>query len=152
MLSFGCGSAQKSHFGVSASFLHSSEYDFIPFPGGQLGRLAAPEFGSLELRATFDTILLFSNIGFDAFASVRFPGAPLRVYLGGGPDVLVFMAGNALPGQEGPLVFFGAHGMVGLEPLSGNVRPFAELQPAAAFIYGEPVFGLKLRPGVNVYP
>lgn len=35
--------------------------------------------------------------------------------------------------------------------LAERVRPFAELQPAATLLYGEPVFGLKARAGVTVY-
>lgn len=151
-LCFASTHAQETYFGGGAAFITSSAYGPAPLLSAQIGRLTAPEFGSLELRATFDTLLLFSNVGFDAFTSVRFPSASSRVYLGGGPDVLIVTAVDTLPLGEGPQVFFGAHGTVGLEPLSGSVRPFAELQPAAALIYGEPVFGLRLRAGVNVYP
>jgi len=149
VLGIGWGQA-RSYYGLGVSLSSSSEYSLVPLLSVQVGGPAAPEFGSLELRATLDTVLLFSNVGFDAFASVRYPDAALRLYLGGGPDVFVFMAVDPPPGWEGPQVFFGAHGTVGLEALTGSVRPFAELQPAAALIYNEPVFGLRLRVGLNL--
>lgn len=152
VLGLGWGQAQ-GYYGLGASLSSSSQYGLkyglAPLLSAQIGGPAAPEFGDFELRATFDTLILFSNVGLDVLTSVHYPEASLRVYLGGGPDVLVFMAVDPLPGQEGPLVFFGAHGTVGLESLSGGVRPFAELQPAAALIYREPVFALRLRVGVN---
>ena len=149
-LGSGMSRAQGSYFGFGASLSRSSQYGLTPLLSAQIGRPAAPEFGGFELRATFDTLILFSDVGLDALTSVRHPDASLRLYLGGGPDVLVFMAVDPLPGQEGPLVFFGAHGTVGLEALTSGVRPFAELQPAAALIYDEPVFGLRLRVGLNL--
>lgn len=121
VLGLGWGQAQSNYFGLGASLSGSSQYGLkyglAPLVSVQIGGRAAPEFGGLELRATFDTLLLFSNVGLDALTSVRYPDASLRLYFGGGPDVLVFMRVDPLPGQEGPLVFFGAHGTVGLESL-----------------------------------
>lgn len=156
VLGLGWGQAQSNYFGLGASLSSSSQYGLkyglAPLLSVQIGGPgpAAPEFGSFELRATFNTLILFSDVGLDALTPVRYPDASLRLYLGGGPDVLVFATMDPPPGSEGLLVFFGAHGTVGLESLSGGVRPFAELQPAAALIYNEPVFGLRLRVGINL--
>lgn len=150
-LCFASAHAQKTYFGVGGSYVTSSAYASVPLVSLQVGGPTAPEFGSLEVRAALDTILLFSNLSIDVFASVRPADAPLRVYFGGGPDILVFAPLDSVPGQERLPVSFGLHGTVGLEPLTGSVRPFAELQPAAALLYGDPVFGFKLRVGINVY-
>ncbi len=149
-LCFASGHAQKTYFGVGGSHVTSSAYALVPLVSLQVGGPTAPEFGSSEVRAALDTILLFSNRGIDVFASVCPADAPLQVYFGGGPDILVFAPLDSVPGQEHLPVSFGLHGTVGLEPLGGSVRPFAEMQPAAALIYSEPVFGLRLRAGVNV--
>lgn len=149
------GYTQGSYVGVGGTWQTSSAYPSVPLVSVQIGGPTAPEFGSLEVRAALDTVLLFSNLGVDAFASVRLPDASLRIYFGGGPDVLVLITGHAPPGREGAQVFFGAHGTVGLEVLAGvltrGVRLYAELQPAAALLYGEPVFGLRARAGLNFY-
>lgn len=143
--------AQESYFGVGGSYVVSSAYASVPLLSLQVGGPTAPEFGSFEVRAALDTVLLFSDIGFDAFASVRLTDAPLRVYFGGGPDIVVFAPLDSVPGQERLPVSFGLHGTVGLEFLSGTARPFAELQPAAAFLYGNLVSGLRARAGLNFY-
>lgn len=150
---FGTGQAQ-SYVGFGLSYVALTappQYGLPILPELQVGGLTAPEFGSVKLRASLGTLLLFSNIGFDALASIPFPNASLRLYLGGGPNVLVLMGGDTLPGQESPFVFFGLHGTVGVEPLMGSFRPFAELQPAAAFRSRELVIGLRARAGLNFY-
>ena len=147
------GQAQGSYVGVGGSYLTSSAYGSVPLVSVQIGGLAAPEFGGLEVRAALDTLVLFSNLGLDALASVPLPDALLRLYFGGGPDVLVFAPLDSVPGEERLPVSFGLHGTVGLEVLPGGltrgVRPYAELQPAAALLYGEFVFGLRARAGLN---
>lgn len=140
----------QSYIGVGGAWQTSSAYGSAPLVSIQVGGQAAPEFGRLEVRAALDTLLLFSNLSLDAFASVRLHDTLLRVYFGGGPDVLIFAPLDSIPGQERFPVSSGLHGTLGLEFLTGSVRPFAELQPAAA-LYGEPVVGLKARAGVNVY-
>ncbi len=131
----------------------SSAYGSVPLMSVQVGGIAAPEFGGLEVRAALDTLVLFSNLGLDALASVGLPDASLRLYLGGGPDVLVFAPLDSVPGEERLPVSFGLHGTAGLEVLpgvlTGGVRPYTEFQPAAALLYGEFVFGLKVRAGLN---
>lgn len=149
VLGLGAGGAQEAYFGLGASYVTSSAYAAVPLVSLQVGGPTAPEFGRLEVRAALDTILLFSNLGIDVFASVRPADAPLRLYVGGGPDILVFAPLDSVPGQERLPVSFGLHGTVGLEAL-GAVRPFAELQPAVALIYQKPVFGLRLRVGLNL--
>jgi hypothetical protein len=145
------GYAQKTYFGVGGSYVVSSAYVSVPLLSLQVGGPTAPEFGSLEVRAAFDTILLFSNLGIDVLASGRPADAPKRVYFGGGPDILVFAPLDSVPGQERLPVSFGLHGTVGLEFLSGTAGPFAELQPAAAFLDGNLVSGLRARAGLNFY-
>ncbi len=140
----------QTYFGVGGARLISSSGS-VPLVSVQVGDQAAPEFGHLEVRAAFDTLLLFSDLSLDVFASVRFPDASLRVYFGGGPDVLIFAPLDSIPGQERLPVSLGLHGTLGLEFLNGAIRPFTELQPGAALLYGEPVFGLKARAGVDVY-
>lgn len=140
----------QTYFGIGGARLISS-FGSVPLVSVQVGGRTTPEFGHLEVRAAFDTLLLFSDLSLNAFASVRFPDASLRVYFGGGPDVLIFAPLDSIPGQERLPVSFGLHGTLGLEFLSGAIRPFTELQPAAALLYGEPVLGLKTRAGVNVY-
>lgn len=150
---FGLASAQaQTYIGVGGAHLTSSAaYGWVPLVSIQVGGRAAPEFGHLEVRAALDTLLLFSDLSLDVFASVRLYDAQLRVYFGGGPDVLIFAPLDSIPGQERLPVSLGLHGTLGLELLRGTIRPFAELQPAAALLYGEPAFGLKARAGVNVY-
>lgn len=149
------GHAQKNYIGVGASLVALSTYgyDVPPLLSVQVGEPAAPAFGGLEARAALDTILIFSNLSVDVLASVRPPDALLRLYFGGGPDVLIFAPLDSPPEQEQGLapVFFGLHGTAGLELLTGNARPFAELQPAAALLYGSFVYGLKGRAGLNLY-
>ena len=141
----------QTYIGVSGVWQTSSTYGSVPLVSIQAGGQAAPEFGRLEVRAVLDTLLLFSNLSLDVLSSVRLYDASLRVYFGGGPDALIFATLDSLPGQERFPVSFGLHGTLGLEFLAGGVRPFAEWQPAAALLYGESVFGLKARAGVNVY-
>lgn len=152
LLFYTFSSAQaQSYIGVGGAWQTSSAYSSVPLVSIQAGGRAAPEFGHLEVRAALDTLLLFSNLSVDVLSSVRLHDASLRVYFGGGLDVLIFAPLDSIPGQERFPVSFGFHGTLGLEFLTGGVRPFAELQPAAAFLYGKPVFGLKARAGVNVY-
>ena len=87
----GLASAQaQTYIGVGGARLASSAYGSVPLVSIQVGGRAAPEFGHLEVRAALDTLLLFSDLSLDAFASVRLHGTLLRVYFGGGPDVLTF--------------------------------------------------------------
>ena len=149
------GQAQSRYVGVGGSYLASSAYGSVPLVSVQVGGMAAPEFGGFEVRAALDTLVLFSNISLDALASVRLPDASLRLYFGGGPDVLVLAPLDSVPGEERLPVSFGLHGTAGLEVLpgvlTGSVRPYAEFQPAAALLYGELVVGFRARAGVNFY-
>ncbi len=148
----GLGVAQaQTYIGVGGTWLASSAYSSVPLLSVQVGGQTAPEFGRVEVRAAFDTILIFSNLGVDALASAHFEDASLRVYFGGGPDVLIFVTSDSVPDQERLPVSFGIHGTAGLEFFTGNVRPFAELQPAATLLYDGPVFGLRARAGLNFY-
>ena len=128
----GLSSAQaQSYFGVGGTRLTSTAYGSASLVSVQIGGPTAPEFGGLEARVALDT--------------------SLRGYFGGGPDVLLFAPLDSVPGQARSLVSFGLHGTAGLEFLAGGIRPFAELQPAAALLDGELVFGLGARAGVNLY-
>lgn len=60
-LCFASTHAQKTYFGVGGSYVTSSAYASVPLVSLQVGGPTAPEFGSLEVRAALDTILLFSN-------------------------------------------------------------------------------------------
>jgi hypothetical protein len=151
---FSAGHAQGTYVGVGVSrvlWTTPLQYGIPLLPELQVGGHVAPEFGSFEIRASLGSLLLFSHIGVDALASFPFPEASLRLYLGGGPDVLVFLTGHSLQENSSVFPFFGLHGTVGLELLTQTIRPFLELQPAATYIDGEPIFGVRARAGMNFY-
>ena len=155
VLVFSSGYAQRTYVGVGGSYVVSSAYPSTPLVSLQIGGPTAPEFGGLEARAALDTILIFSNLSLDVFAPVSPLDAPVRLYLGGGPDIMIFAPLDQPPGEASLPVSFGLHGTAGLElrpgALMGGVRPFAELQPAAAFLSGDVVYGLRARAGLNLY-
>jgi len=128
----------QSYFGVGASVVNL----FIPLPSVQVG---GPVAERVELRITLDSVLVINDLGLDVLYTFPIPDAPLKGYVGGGPDVVWVLIAGGRP-------FLAAHATAGLEYLTDNLGIYGELQPLLPVLgtEGTPVF-LKLRAGVNFY-
>lgn len=140
VLSLSTVQAQERYFGVGASVLTNFVDGVFPLLSLQLGGSVADK---LELRGTLETLLLISNAGVDLLYT--FPVAEeVRGYAGGGADLFFIV----LPGVTADLAP-GAHGTVGLEYPTGNVRFYSEIQ--LYLLLALPVPIPKFRAGVNFY-